>query len=253
MNPGDTYTYSEEQLFKNNGQMPDLARFITPDIGIPKYHMERVIEYYNKCEDSLYLRKRINATESGDAKKEDRKDQYMFLSSISRFLFDNLRKALIYISAYKNYNNTSGRYEAKNVIVVAPKQLDLMTDNDLVNELLTIQGKTDDSMILGETQYAVTNKIYRDDNVQSKINDILYRVDDLYGATGIPLKNKLLSGIYSDRDKTIHEKGYKVLLNMSIDMTPAAFMEADTNALIKQFNTTIDAITPQGIYDNQAI
>jgi hypothetical protein len=248
LNPGDRYTMTEEQLYKAGGTMPDLVKYHTPDIGIPKYHMERVMEYYNKCEDSLYLRKRINATESGDAKKEDRKDQYAFLSTISRFLFDNIHTALVYISAYKNYNNATQRYEPKNVIVIAPKQLDLMTDSDLVNELLNIQAKTDDSMILAENQYAVTNKIYRDDNVQSKINDILYQVDPLYGCTLVSLKNKLLSGVYDNTDKVIHEKGYKILLRMSIEMTAERFINTDTSVLIEKFNQAIPAFVPKGIY-----
>jgi hypothetical protein len=250
LNPGEHHTLSEEVLLKYGGTMPDMAKFITPDIGIPEYHLKRVMEFYNKCEDSLYLRKRINATESGDAKKEDRKDQYMFLASISKFLFENYKKALQYISAYNNYNALQSIYEAQNVVVIAPKQFDLMTDNELVNELLVIQTKTDDSMILAESQFAVTNKIYRDDNVQSKINDILYQVDELYGVTGMPLKNKLMTGVYTELDKTIHEKGYKILLRMSIEMTPEKFIEAEANSLIKVFGERVNAIMPQGIYSD---
>lgn len=247
-NPGDHYAISEEHLLKYNGNMPDMVRFVTPDVGIPKYHMERWMEFYTKCERSLRLNPLVNGVQSGDAKKEDRKDQYAFLSAISKFLFENIRKALVYISAYNNYNNANQTYEAQNVIVVAPKQLDLMTDSDLVAELINIQAKTDDSMILGETQYAVTNKIYRDDNVQSKINEILYQIDPLYGATGMQLKNKLLSGVYDLRDKTIHEKGYRTLLQLSVEMTQDVFMQQETRTLIEKFNQKIDEVTPKGIY-----
>lgn len=248
VNPGDNYAVSEESMLKMGGQMPDYAKFITPDVGIPKYHMERWLEFYTKCELSLRLNPLVRGVQSGDAKKEDRKDQYAFLSAISQFVFEQIRKALVYISAYNNFNNASKTYEAQNIIVVAPKQLDLMTDSDLVNELLVIQSKTDDSMILGETQYAVTNKIYKDDNIQAKINDILYQIDPLYGATGNMLKSKLLSGIYDTKDKTIHEKGYKVLLNLSIELTPENFMKFDNNTIISKFDEKINALVPQGVY-----
>ena len=252
INPGDNYAISEEVMMKNGGVIPDYAKFITPDIGIPEYHMKRWLEFYTKCERSLRLNPLVNGVQSGDAKKEDRKDQYAFLSAISQFVFDQIRKALVYISAYNNYNNASDRYEAQNIIVVAPKQLDLMTDSDLVNELITIQSKTDDSMILSETQYAVMNKIYKDDNVQSKINDILYQIDELYGATGNALKSKLLSGVYDNRDKTIHEKGYKILLNLSIELTPEQFMKLDNSNIIKRFNLKLNDVLPQGIYSPES-
>ena len=248
INPGDNYSVNEETVIKLNGQMPDYAKFITPDIGIPKYHMDRWMEFYTKCERSLRLNPLVNGVQSGDAKKEDRKDQYAFLSAISQFVFQQIRKALVYISAYNNYNNASGKYEAQNIVLIAPKQLDLMTDSDLVNDLLVIQTKTDDSMILAESEYAVKNKIFKDDNVQSKINDILYQIDPLYGATGNALKSKFLSGVYDNRDKTIHEKGYKVLLNMSIEMSQDRFIETDTMALINTFNEKINSLVPQGVY-----
>lgn len=252
VNPGENYSVSEELVMKLGGQMPDYAKFITPDVGIPKYHMERWLEFYTKCERSLRLNPLVNGVQSGDAKKEDRKEQYAFLSAISQFVFQQIKKALVYISAYNNYNNASNTYEAQNIIVVAPKQLDLMTDSDLVNELMVIQSKTDDSMILGESQYAVTSKIYKDDNIQAKINDILYIVDDLYGATGNALKSKFLSGVYDVRDKTIHEKGYKILLRMSNEMSQETFLNTDTSVLIERFNTEIESVIPAGIYNPTA-
>lgn len=244
VNPGEHYSITEEKLYKSGlTSMPDMAKFITPDVAIPEYHMKRWQTFYERAEKALYLSKKINGTESGDAKKEDRKDQYVQLSTISRFLFENLRKAIVYLSAYLNYNNASGKYEAQQVIVIAPKQLDLMTDSDLVSELIDIQGKSDDSMILGETQYAVTNKVYRDDAVQSKINDILYEIDNLYGVSGAALQRKYLSGMYSDREKTIHEKGYKILLRISREITPERFAEATNDALFARF----EALLPEYI------
>jgi len=244
VNPGEHFVITEEKLYKSGlTSMPDMAKFITPDVAIPEYHMKRWQTFYERAEKALYLSKKINGTESGDAKKEDRKDQYVQLSTISRFLFENLRKAIVYISAYLNYNNSTGKYEPQEVIVIAPKQLDLMTDSDLVSELIDIQGKSDDSMILSETQYAVTNKVYRDDAVQSKINDILYEIDNLYGVSGAALQRKYLSGMYSDREKTIHEKGYKILLRISRELTPEKFAEATNDALFARF----EALLPEYI------
>lgn len=244
VNPGEHLTITEEKLYKSGlTSMPDMAKFITPDVAIPEYHMKRWQTFYERAEKALYLSKKINGTESGDAKKEDRRDQYVQLSTISRFLFEHLRKAITYISAYLNYNNASGKYEPQQVIVIAPKQLDLMTDADLVSELIEIQGKSDDSMILGETQYAVTNKVYRDDVVQGRINDILYEIDNLYGVSGAALQRKYLSGMYSDREKTIHEKGYKILLRISRELTPDKFVEASQQVLTARF----EALLPEYI------
>jgi len=248
VNPGQLYTITEESLIRNNNVMPDLARFITPDVSIPEYHMQRWQLFYDKCQEALFLKKKINATESGDAKKEDRKDQYTFLSTFSRFIFDNLRKGLGYVSAYRNYNNSNAKYEAQQIVVIAPKQLDLMTDADIVTELIDIQAKTDDSMILGESAYGVMHKVLRDDPVMGKINDILYEYDPLYGVSGMALKSKYLSGVYSEEDKIIHEKGYKALLKIAREMDSNTFVEMDSKLLAQQFMEAISALTPQGIY-----
>jgi hypothetical protein len=249
INPGEHYTWTEEKLLKNNGAMPDMVKFSTPDIGIPEYHLGRWQVFYDRAEKALYLNKKVLASQSGIAKQEDNKDQYVFLSTISRFVFANIKKGIEYISAYKNYNQGSDSYDKQDIIVIPPKQLDLMTDADLVTDLLAIQAKTDDSMVLAESQYPVMNKIFRDDKVQSKINDILYTLDPMYGASGLNLKTKMLSGVYTTEDKVIHEKGYNILLNIAKDMTPDAFIKSDNSKIEKDFRALLPKYLPQTIYN----
>lgn len=249
VNPGQHYTFTEEKLVRNNNVMPDLAKFITPDVSIPQYHMGRWQIFYEKCEQSLFLKKKINATESGDAKKEDRKDQYAFLQSYSRFLFDNIKFALEFVSAYVNYNNAKQVYEKQSIVVIAPKQLDLMTDSDIVSELIDIQGKTDDSMVLGEVAYSVMHKVMRDDALMGKINDVLYEYDNLYGVSGMALKSKYLSGVYTNTDKQVHEKGYKILLQISRELSTEVFIEKKNKELASDMFSRIAATAPQGVYE----
>lgn len=252
INPGEHITITEEKLMKMGlSSMPDYARFITPDIGIPEYHLKRWQVFYERAEKALYLNKKINGTESGDAKKEDRRDQYVQMATISGFLFRNIEKGLKLISAYLNYNGSSGRYEAGEIIVYPPKQFDLMTDPDMVEELINIQGKTDDSMILGESQYTITSKLYRDDKVQARINDILYEIDPLYGVSHNMLQKKYLSGIFSDREKTIHEKGYFILRKIARSMMPEVFIEANTEAIMTRFDQELTQYIPETIYTMQ--
>jgi hypothetical protein len=123
-----------------------------------------------------------------------------------------------------------------------------MSDTDLVNEFAVLQTKTDDSQTLGELNFVVNNKIFRDDSVQLKINEVMYYTDPLFGVSGMALKSKVLSGIYSTQDLTIHEKGYKILLNISRELTEDVFIESDTNVLKAQLLARIDEITPQGVY-----
>ena len=248
MNPGDNYTISEENLIKNNGNMYDMAKFITPDIGIPKYHLDRWQIFYDRTEKSLCLNKKINATESGDAKREDRKDQYFYLMTISNFVFKQLERGIEYISKYMNYNQSSQRFEDMEVVLIPPNQFDLMTDSDLILEFAELQNKSDDSQLLSEMQYQVNRRVYRNDKVQLMINDIMYYNDPLYGVSGNALKSKLLSGVYDERDKIVHEKGYKILLGMAREVTPKVFVDTDMNALVNRFNELIPI--PKGIYDN---
>jgi hypothetical protein len=76
----------------------------------------------------------------------------------------------------------------------------------------------------------------------------MYYTDPLFGVSGMALKSKVLSGIYSTQDLTIHEKGYKILLNISRELTEDVFIESDTNVLKAKLLAKIDEITPQGVY-----
>jgi hypothetical protein len=248
INPGDDYTLSEESIIKNGGNMIEMIKYITPDVGIPEYHLSRWQVFYDRTEKSLCLNKKINATESGEAKREDRKDQYFYLMTISNFVFENFKHAIEYISAYLNYNQASGTFKSQEVIVTPPKQFDLMTDSDLVVEFAELQNKTDDSQLLAELQYQVNRRLYRTDKVQLTINEILYYKDPLYGVSGNALKSKLLSGVYSTPMKILHEMGYNILKDISREMTPRVFENTDTKTLIRKLELRIQELVPQDIY-----
>lgn len=244
-NPGDYITIAEETIIKNGGNMPDYAKFITPDVGIPEFHMKRWQTFYERVEQSLYLRQVTTGVQSGDAKKEDRKDQYFFLQSVSNFIFENYRKGLKYVQMYLNPTGVPVP-----ITIIMPKQFDLMSDSDLVNEMANLQAKTDDAQTLGEINYMVNSKIFRDDPLQKKISDVLYFADVLYGISGDALRLKYISGIYTDTDKIIHEKGYKILVNIAKDMTQDVFVEADINTLIQRLIAQVQTMLPQGVYSD---
>ena len=147
------------------------------------------------------------------------------------------------VSAYLNPSRST-----QPIYIVAPKQFDLMSDSDLVNEFASLQGKTDDSQTLSELSYIVNSKIFRDDKVQKRINEVLYYADVLYGVSGNALRTKLLSGVYSELDKVIHEKGYKLLVRMSKEMTEEVFLETETAVLIAKLNEIAQSQLPTTIY-----
>jgi hypothetical protein len=242
-NPGDFLTISEETIAKNNGTMYDMARFITPDIGIPEYHLKRWQVFYERCEKSLFLSPNVDVSQSGEAKKEDRKDQTIFLQTISSFLFTQIKKSVEYMTSFINVGQG-----IQEVYIIEPKQFDLMSDSDIINEFASLQAKTDDSQTLSELNYVVNNKIFRDDAVQKKITEVLYYADPLYGVSGNALRSKLLSGVYTDFDKTIHEKGYKLLVNMA-KRDDQMFAETETNTLIDQLTELVNAQIPRGVYN----
>lgn len=241
-NPGDFYTISEETLARNGGTMQDMAKFITPDVGIPEYHLKRWQAFYERVEASLHLRVVQDGTQSGEAKREDRKDQYYFLQTVSSFLFSQFRKAMRYVAGYLQPNGAGPVY------IVEPKQFDLMSDSDLVNEFAMLQGKTDDSQTLSELAYVVNSKVFRDDPIQKKITEVLYLADPLYGVAGAALRQKLLSGVYSQADITLHEKGYKLLVRMADEMTSAVFAAMSARELERMLSERVNAIVPAGIY-----
>lgn len=244
-NPGEFLTISEETLARSGGTMMDYAKFITPDVAIPEYHLKRWQVFYKLCESSLHIKSVIDGVQSGDAKKEDRKDQYFFYQSISAYLFKIVRDNLYNVARLVNPN--SAKVE---VYVQEPTQFDIMSDTDLLNDFTTLQGKTDDSQTLSELNYMVNSKIYRDDDVQKRINEIMYIQDPLFGVSGNALKSKILSGVYDARDKVIHEKGYLVLKQIANEMVAENFVSAEIGAVINEFNARIDQLIPVGVYGN---
>lgn len=246
LNPNDAYVIGEEQLQKYGGTMPDMIKFTTPDIGIPDYHLKRWQVFYERAEQSLYLSIVTNGVQSGEGKKEDRKDQYFFLQSISNYLFHNIEVALKYVSAFINIKGNRG--EIQQTYISKPKQFDLMSNSDIINEFADLQNKTDDGQTLGEINYIINEKVFRDDDVQKRINNILYYNDPLFGVSGNALRSKLLSGIYTTTDKTIHEKGYKVLLNMAKEMTDEVFLNKTQTEIESEFINKINDLVPQTIF-----
>lgn len=144
---------------------------------------------------------------------------------------------------------TSNGYTPQPVLIIRPKQFDLMSDSDLVNEFATVQSKTDDSMLLSEMCFMVNSKVFRDDPVSIKINEVLYYTDPLYGVSGNALRAKILSGVFSAIDKTIHEKGYMILKNVAYEKGQKAFIESDLNALISEVTQRATEMVPAGIYE----
>ena len=132
--------------------------------------------------------------------------------------------------------------------IIEPKQFDLMSDSDLVNEFAMLQAKTDDSQTLSELAYIVNSKVFRDDPVQGKITEVLYLADPLYGVAGAALRTKILSGVYTQADITLHEKGYKMLVRMADEMTPDVFKATPTRELVQRLTEMAQASVPAGIY-----
>jgi hypothetical protein len=95
----------------------------------------------------------------------------------------------------------------------------------------------------------VNSKVFRDDPVSIRINDVLYYVDPLYGVSGNALRSKLLSGVFTAMDKTIHEKGYVILKNIAYEKGQKAFIESDVNALITEVTQRAMGMVPTGIYE----
>lgn len=250
-NPGEHYTISEDTLYKLNGVMYDTAKFITPDIGIPEYHLKRWQIFYDRTEESLYLKKKINATESGEAKREDKKDFYAYMMSISSTIFETLSWIIKNISLYINYDPIRKEFSYGEIIIYPPKQFDIMSDDDLITSFTEIQNRTDDIQLLSEMQYQVNKRIYINDKIQLKINDVMYLVDSLYGISGQALKNKYLSQTFTLLDKIIHDKGYKILINLANKIGYNDFLLTNINTLIEYVKNECEIIEPKGIYGDR--
>lgn len=236
MSPGQVYGVPEH-IIRTMGTIPQIASFTTPDIGIPTYHGEKWEKYYMKAENSLHLTKRGSASESGDAKREDRKDSYFYIQTISSVFFNHVIKPALYYIGY--FVNTEIR---DNMAVHAPimidirdpRQFDLMTDIDLIDETNSVADKTTSPMLLAEMTNAMNEKLYSQNPELRKINRILYSADPLYGLTGNAEKAKLISGVYTPQQIWIHTMGYFTLKQYLMRIGSEAFMQKN-NADIEAF------------------
>lgn len=249
MSPGQVHTIPEHYLTKYN-TIPDIAKFTTPDIGIPTYHSEKWQMYYEKAENALHLTKRGSASESGEAKREDRKDSYFYTQTISQILFKKvITPALKYIGWYLNVSIRDSKvvHEAIEIEVKEPRQFDLMSDVDLIEEVNLVATKSDSPMLLGEMTYAMNDKLYSESAELKKMNEVMYLADPLYGLTGNAEKVKLLSGVYSSGDKWLHTRGYFALKKMLHDKGVKSFLSTSINKLVEELIAIANTEAPTTI------
>lgn len=133
-NPGDHLSVPMEDL-KTAGAS-DLIKFISPDIGINKFHAENNTAIFQELYRSLYLNY-IDKAQSALAKDRDMEARYQFIQTISNDLFDRLITGLINdILSMRNVRVEQGelRPYAGDFEIVKPTQFQIKTSYDLLFE-----------------------------------------------------------------------------------------------------------------------
>lgn len=251
MSPGQVYGIPEH-IIRNMGSIPQIASFTTPDMGIPTYHGEKWERYYEKAENSLHLKKRGSASESGEAKREDRKDSYFYYQTISDTFFTKVIKpAMYFVGLYSNvvFRENTAIHEALMIDIKEPRQFDLMTDMDLIDENIAIAEKSDNPMLIAEMSNAMNQKLYSQNPELEKINSVLYQVDPLFGLSGNNEKSKMLSGIYSPQELWIHTMGYFALKEILLLNGSQKFITTSNAVLIDRLKTMAQEAIPEVTFD----
>lgn len=250
-NIGEFYTIGEEDLKRDyNGKMPEMAKYINPEVGIAEYHFERWQKFYKYAENALNLTKRTTSGESGEAKREDRKDQYFWYHTISQYLFEQERKKFKYIGLYLNTEIEDGEviHSDGGVVIKEPRQFDLMTEMDLIEEVKEVSEGTDNQMILSELSYNANQKVFEGNPVMQKIDTVMYLSDPLYGLSKENEKQKLLSGSYTEKDKYTHTKGYHLLKEYAMQIGDD-FIDIEISELKDWISDKIEEILPNTMPD----
>lgn len=229
-NIGDVLTMSRE-LLPENGNFPELLKYITPDVAILEHSEKRFDVLLDNVKEALYL-KFSQEAQSGVAKAMDREKMYKFLQQFTDNLFDVVENCLAFIDGI-----ITGTYNREAVSVKRPSQFQLKSDADLRKELVELTTANADVMTIQNVSDTLT-KIGSENAITEHKLKILNLYDPLRYYTNAQ-KERFLSVSRSitlfdyvkslrsnnELDRLIYEKGFMWFLGSDF-ATVAAELDA---------------------------
>ena len=225
-NIGDVITLSREYM-PENGNLPELLKYITPDVSILEHSEKRFEGLYDKFRESLYL-KFTQEAQSGVAKALDREKMYKFLLQFSDNLFDLAERMLVHLDTM-----ITGVRNVEAIGVKSPSQFQLKTDADLRKELIeltTANAPVSAIKAVSDTLVMISNE----SSITERKTDVLSLYDPLRYVTNAQ-KERLLSVSMTitkadyikslrcdnELDRLIHDKGAMWFIQATFEQVAA--------------------------------
>lgn len=214
-------------------------KVITPDVAINKLHRENVKETMLMIMDTLHLTK-VEEAQSGVAKAIDQERLYKFISKISNRLFDVVIYDVVgFILSYRNVktNGTTVTPDAGQFEIVKPKQFNIETSQDLMDEYQTATTAQMPIYARRKILKSWVGKEYGSSDLMKKQSDFILFSDPLSVATPAEI-----TALQATDEEIKYHKMLPVWLDMIIEeKNEQWFVKAsfkDIQAELKQFQQT---------------
>lgn len=245
INPGEVHVIPEREP-NDPRPMPEMVKFISPDISINEFSLKRWQLMYDKGMSSMHC-KLIDSAQSGEAKAKDRENFYFLVSSISNYIFDTADFILRIVSKYLHVQNVDGEIqhvESYNALQ-RPQQFAIKTEYDLQSEYLQLTEKNADISIRRERLDHFAEKAYSGNNTSMRRHEVKKLFDWLYGMTDAELTNRKLLGTAGTKDFIKHDMADYIMNVIIQDKGEEWFVDSPIATVLDLMNTTVEPHLPQ--------
>ncbi len=245
INPGEVYVIPEREP-NDLRPMPEMVKFINPDIAVNEFSLKRWQLMYDKGMAAMHC-KLIDSAQSGEAKAKDRENFYFLVSSISNYIFDCADWILRIGSKYLNIENVNGRimHVESYDKLQRPQQFAIKTEYDLQNEYLQLTEKNAEISVRREKLDHFVEKAFNGNGLSKKRHEMKKLFDWLYGMTDAELTTRKLLGTAQTKDFIKHDMADYVMNVIIEDKGEEWFIKTPSKTVLELMNTTVSPFIPE--------
>lgn len=244
INPGEVHVIPEREP-NDLRPMPEMVKFINPDIAINEFSLKRWQLMYDKGMSSMHC-KLIDSAQSGEAKAKDRENFYFLVSSISNYIFDIGDFVLRMASKYLNVQNVNGVITHVDSYdnLQRPQQFAIKTEYDLQNEYLQLTEKNADISIRREKLDMFAEKAFSGNECSKRKHEAKKLFDWLYGMTDQELTNRKLLGTAGTKDFIKHDMADYIMNKIIYEKGEEWFVDSDISVVLDLMNAIVEPYLP---------
>lgn len=222
-----------------SGDQGPLVRFVSPPVDIIKYSGEAWETLLRKAESALNLIF-VEESQSGIAKTIDREESDSMLIKISNNIFDNLIfKSLLFIETYRELN------DPVRPVIVKPISFRIRTEEDLINEINSLNGKNAPVAFQVEAAKDLARKRFSGNKILARMVEILVAFDPIYHVSTAEKSVLLAAGTIKKTDVIKSLYAYKTLTSLVAE-NGSEYLEKPLTTIFADLEKALEVYLDEG-------